>query len=1052
MPGDRVGADIEERFYEADPNDVTPASPACPGNASDAPFCASRSLRTVKRTFEYDDPANLEGNRRVASERTIHGAGSCATCPYHLVAFSNSSSDWESNGRHYENETHSGSLGGDSKTTFTDWAPSNWTSGPPSGGSALPNLFHERRLTQGASTRQELFEFDTGTGFLKGSIVYDAARGLAFLRCRYPDGDGNVDKEFSRTFGSAGVPARTYCSGNHPTFPSSVGLDGDSFGKDLTWQNGELVAARWINGAVATATFPTRNYTRNGTTGWVIASSDTSGLATRYLYDSLGRATQVTPPAAGEHKTFVCYESPNATTAYRAASAQACPVAPGNTQAKTWEHFDYDGLGRVARERKVVPGAGVSKRFQLFDAAGNGHFRSEWVADGTPEAVNADLPTACVFANGNFATARPSSAPGTYQLCFDPFGRPQQAVGSKHSSLQTVDRRDGTTWYSATLDSTLTYCLNATFANLQSAACATGGLNATTATRRDAFGRTTSVTEPGGDVTSYVYDVNSKLTKVTQGSQVRTFGFDAAGMLRSEATPEGGGVTYEVIGSLGNVRQEKRPGNLVLTRSFDFAGRVTREDAGSAKYAVHCYDGAGLCADGSPNAAGPNSAGKLTRRYGYNHLPTLGPIVDELFEYAGPGGRLSKLTTVAGNGGLAASAAQTWSYDALGLPSAHGHPRLPGAPAFSASFSYTNGLPTSIAAAGQSVVTAAAYGPSLGLTSWTAGNSGTPIVTSIVPDASLLPRPASISNALWNSGAYSYDSAGDILKMGSSDTFTYDARARLMSAKFGSTTRGFAYDRWGNLTQNGTTTFTIDPATNQITSGGADYDLRGNLIVRTGETLSYDSMDRQYRNTTASADFVYLFSGAGERLAKFPAKATVLRREMARYIAEANILAKGWSLPACTPVFTDVSCADPDARHIKLAYEKGITGGCSASPPSTVRTRRSPALRWPFSWSRATRTTASCRPPAPARSRTSPAADPTPPSLPGSSSSIATASPPAATPAPSSSAPVRPSANGKCSCGSRRLPAPVPARPSGPCTTPFPAARSILSATTHIAS
>jgi RHS repeat-associated protein len=58
----------------------------------------------------------------------------------------------------------------------------------------------------------------------------------------------------------------------------------------------------------------------------------------------------------------------------------------------------------------------------------------------------------------------------------------------------------------------------------------------------------------------------------------------------------------------------------------------------------------------------------------------------------------------------------------------------------------------------------------------------------------------------------------------------------------------------------------------------------------------------------------------------------VLRREMARYIAEANALAKGWTLPACTQVFSDVPCSDPDARQIQLVYNKGITGGCNTNP------------------------------------------------------------------------------------------------------------------------
>jgi RHS repeat-associated protein len=278
----------------------------------------------------------------------------------------------------------------------------------------------------------------------------------------------------------------------------------------------------------------------------------------------------------------------------------------------------------------------------------------------------------------------------------------------------------------------------------------------------------------------------------------------------------------------------------------------------------------------------------------------------------------------------------------MGLPSTHNHPRAAGAAAFPVATAYTNGLPTSILGNGQTVVAAAAYGPSAGLASWTAGNGGGPVVTTIAPDASLLPRPASISNALWSTGNYVYDSVGDILSSGS-DAFTYDSRARLLSAKYGSTTRPYAYDRWGNLTQNGPVTFTIDAATNRVTSGSPVYDARGNMTAWGGEAMSYDLLDRQYRNTGAGADWVYLFTGAGERIAKFPAKASVQRREMARYVAEANILAKGWTLPACTPVFTDVACSDPDARHIRLVYDRGITAGCNTNPlqycPDSTLTR-----------------------------------------------------------------------------------------------------------------
>jgi uncharacterized protein RhaS with RHS repeats len=117
--------------------------------------------------------------------------------------------------------------------------------------------------------------------------------------------------------------------------------------------------------------------------------------------------------------------------------------------------------------------------------------------------------------------------------------------------------------------------------------------------------------------------------------------------------------------------------------------------------------------------------------------------------------------------------------------------------------SYAAGLPIAVSGNGQNAVTAASYNPAAGLSSWTAGNGGTPVVTSLPQDPSLLPRPASISNPLWSSGAYTYDTAGNILKMGTGDSFGYDSRSRLASATYSGTTRTFAYDRYGNLTKNG---------------------------------------------------------------------------------------------------------------------------------------------------------------------------------------------------------------------------------------------------------
>ncbi len=964
VPGDVVGAEIEERVFETDPTAAPLQDPPC-GGPADSGFCGSKAVRVVQKAYEFDAPGSgLPGtNRRLQSEKTIYGASNCGSCPYHQVAYTNSGADtWDSNGRHYGVETHTGTLGGDGRTITTDWAPLNWASGPPPGQPVLPNLLDRRTTTTGSSTKDEYFEFDTSTpnkyGFLKGTFVHDpgtygspgnAFTTIVFLNCRYDDGAGNVDREFTATYPNYGPAPSNPCSTRYPTFPDPFPNNGDAFAKDYTWQHGELLSARWINGTAGAPTFRFRDYARDATTGWITSSKDTAGLATSYQYDALGRPHRIVPPSASELATFVCYEGPGATTAYRAPARQACPVAASNGSVATWQHFEYDGLARLAREKRLQPSSAVVKRFTLFDGPGNAYFTSEWVPDATPEALALDLPASCAFSGGTLAgRARPSAAPGTFRLCYDPFGRPQQVVGAKMSSLVTVDRADGAgNPYSDTKEAALTYCLNARFANLAAPTCGSGGINATTTTRRDAFGRITSVTEPSGDVTSHTYDVNGRLLAVSQGAQSRTFVYDDEGFLRKETTPEKGTVFYDAIGSLGNVLREKQPDGLVIARTFDFAGRLVEQDAPpGTRYLVNCYDGAAACVDGSPGFAGGSyPGGKLTRRYGYNWIPTIGPIVDEQFTYGDGGGRLSRLATGVGNGDLNATTAQSWTYDSLGLAGTHNHPRISGT--FPVVTAYTNGLPTSVSGNATSLVTAAAYNPAGGLSSWTSATSPTPVVTTITQDPTALPRPAQIlskkgGTALFDTGTYSYDGAGNVLFEGNpvnGGSFTYDDRSRILSATYGSASKAFTYDRWGNLLSNGGLSFLMDPANNNhLKVGGSttavSYDGRGNVITHNADTMSWDALDRLTRNQNASSDWVFLHNGAGERLARFPGSASVARREMARLVGEANKAAgkTGWSAAPdpCLGTFGDVPCGDADARWIQTLFDHGTAGGCGS--------------------------------------------------------------------------------------------------------------------------
>jgi RHS repeat-associated protein len=613
-----------------------------------------------------------------------------------------------------------------------------------------------------------------------------------------------------------------------------------------------------------------------------------------------------------------------------------------------------------------MPSSQYSKRFMLYDGSGHTYFNSEWVADSVSESLTAGLGTSCAFSTGSFTTSQPSSAPGTYRLCYDPFGRPQQAVGSSDSSLVTVNRTDGAVWYSDTLEATTVACVNGTLQT--SGACGSGGVNATTTNRKDAWGRLTSVTEPSTDVNSYSYDVNGKLTTVSQGVQSRTFSFDTAGFLRSETTPERGTVTYNDYGSLGNLRQRTENDGTVVSYLYDFAGRLACEGQGLVTtgsgpcpvnqsiptlYIQSYYDGNGF-------AGGDRPLGKLTRSVSNNPLfaavypttPASPQTVIEDFAYSGIGGRLSSRTTHLPSGAND-GATEIWTYNALGLPAVHSHPRTAGG-LLQESISYASGLATGISVAGLNfdgssipgATISATYGPSGGLASYTAAQGASSVTTTIALDPSGLPRPARISTSSggFDTGLFGYDGAGNVLAMNRDsnnvDAFAYDSRSRatLGTYKVGGVTSSqtMSYDRWGNLLAIGGTgarSFCSASCGNNQLPPPAAYDARGNLTAYGVDTVSYDQLNRQVQNlSSVSGTWQYVYDAAGERVVRATgatASSLVPRRDVARYLTQAS----GWT-PTTTPCvagsehFADVKCADGDWAVIQTLYEHGITTGC----------------------------------------------------------------------------------------------------------------------------
>ncbi len=367
------------------------------------------------------------------------------------------------------------------------------------------------------------------------------------------------------------------------------------------------------------------------------------------------------------------------------------------------------------------------------------------------EYIKAYQLAACtnVSAGGDCLTASP---PGTTRSGFDPFGRPQTETRADGSTT-TIDYTDGAARFSDTKKAATVGNVNGTCGS----GC-TGGQSSLTTYSYDVFGRLVTVVEPAAgsppvaDSTSYTYDANDKLASVGQGSQIRSFTSNAFGFLTSETTPETGpsnrpGTVSYVYGSLGNVSKRTEADGSILTYQYDAAGRVlcvvsgdigtsTCDTSSLPLYLRNYYDESG---HGQSN-------GKLTTRKGYNWIPTIGPVVTDSFSYGSGAGRLSSQVTTVGICDFYFPATQTWTYNALGLVSAHGNPRSSGA--FSVTPTYSEGIPVSITANSQGIVTAATYNPAGWLGSWTAGNSGTAVVTTIGQHATnLLSRPVQIKAA-----------------------------------------------------------------------------------------------------------------------------------------------------------------------------------------------------------------------------------------------------------------------------------------------------------------
>lgn len=391
-------------------------------------------------------------------------------------------------------------------------------------------------------------------------------------------------------------------------------------------------------------------------TGLVSLSRDVSGQPTNYVYDALGRVTNVIPPSSEVETSYAYSESaaPFTVTGQRAS-------ASGTIQ----ESAQFDGFGRVSREQETLP-ATTTSRTTTYTGSGWIDRVSQW-----------------------------ESTPANYtSYTYDAFGRPLTitAPDTSVTTLQYLGVRSTT---------------RAVKMGTIRSGTVISPSNTTTTETYDAQGRLANVNDGTGNDTGYSYDVSGHLTDVAMGVQARHFGYDGRGLLSTEQHPElngsAGTVHYGGFDSRGHPATKllsDSPTGFDVAYKYDALERLTEIDQITARSPQTTR----VLKTFTFGTANGGSKGKLTQDLRHNYRGTDDVTVTEDYTYRATDGKLTdRLTTIDKAGTRLQQFTQSYDYNDIGALSFLKYPlctdstRPCGASTLtSVSPGFTNGMVTSL--------------------------------------------------------------------------------------------------------------------------------------------------------------------------------------------------------------------------------------------------------------------------------------------------------------------------------------------------------------------
>lgn len=671
------------------------------------------------------------------------------------------------------------------------------------------------------------------------------------------DWEGNVTTytrdarglELSRTEAAGSPEARTITTTWHPTLrlPTQIVEPGKT--TDLTYDaNGNLLTRTETDATSTSVPYSTNGRTRTwtytyypqGVNGQFLMHTmdgprtDVSDVTT-YTYTAEGYVASITNPL-------------NQTTQVTAYNARGLPLTMIDSNGVTTEMTYHPRGWLLSSTVKDPVGSNDAVTTYEYDNVGqmtkvtlpNGSFLSyEYDAAHRLTAISNNLAERQEYtldAAGNITLENTRASGGsitrTQTQVYDELSRIHQTIGGANQLAQ------------------MTYDDNG---NQTAMALDPSGLNQSTIQVFDALNRLTTVTDAASNDSSYVYDARDNLVSVTdQRGLTTSYTYDGLNNLIQLSSPDTG-ITVYTYDDAGNQLSQTDARSVVTNYSYDVLNRLTAVTypTSSAENIAYTYD----------QPAGGYGTGRLTTltdqtgstAYVYDHrgnqLQTSVTIAgsayttsygydlaDNLIQTTYPSGRIvnhqldalgrtASVTTKQNAGGSTETVADNVSY-------------LPFGPM--QSLDYGNNLNLNLAIdqdyriSGLTVEDGAAVNPDILDLAYT-------------------------QNAVDNITAIT-----DAVEAAKSQSFSYDALNRLLSADGAYGLQDYSYDPVGNrltlsVTQDSTTTletYTYDTASNRLLSVDVDGDLRtlqydsnGNIIgddrgSDTGFTLQYNNQNR----------------------------------------------------------------------------------------------------------------------------------------------------------------------------------------------------------------